>query len=196
MRIAVLAWGSLVWQPANAYGEIAIEGPWHDDGPALPVEFARISADGRLTLVVVPGYPHRSTVLWARSAFGHLDAAVANLAERETGAPPSAVHGVGPSGPLGAPDPAVAAEVKRWLGPRGLDAAVWTGLPPGPGWGDEGWSQERALAYVASLEGPVRQRAAEYLREAPSQIDTPVRRALRDAVIPGSSPPPSPTPPG
>lgn len=52
MAIAILGWGSLIWCPGN----LRIRGPWRHDGPVLPIEFARISADGRLTLVV-----HRST---------------------------------------------------------------------------------------------------------------------------------------
>jgi len=50
MRIAVLGWGSLIWKPDKP----AISAPWHANGPLLPIEFARISLDGRLTLVLCP----------------------------------------------------------------------------------------------------------------------------------------------
>jgi hypothetical protein len=45
MRIAILAWGSLIWNPR--YLPLASE--WVLGGPVLPIEFARVSADGRLT---------------------------------------------------------------------------------------------------------------------------------------------------
>ena len=180
MRIAVLAWGSLVWAPANDHGELAMAGEWQDDGPQLPVEFARISSDGRLTLVIVPGYPHLSRVKWAISALEDLDTAIANLARRETNAPIHRIHGIGPDGPVGEPDPATVEAVSAWLaGHSYLDAAIWTGLPPGRRWGPGGWSLEAAIAHLAGLDEATRARAHEYVDRAPRSVDTPVRRALR-----------------
>lgn len=48
MTIVCLCWGSLIWDA----GELPVCSAWHADGPALPIEFARESADGRITLVV------------------------------------------------------------------------------------------------------------------------------------------------
>ena len=40
MKIAILAWGSLIWQPKElAYNKTF---GWQKDGPILPIEFARI----------------------------------------------------------------------------------------------------------------------------------------------------------
>lgn len=185
MRIAVLGWGSLVWQPANRYGEICLEpgSDWREDGPQLPVEFARISGDGRLTLVILPGYEAESLVMWHVSCHHDVEAARANLAERETNAPRSAIHGVGPHGSVhGRPPEEIAERVTAWLDARdALDAAVWTGLPPGNRWHDlgyDGFEPDNALAYVASLDEPARRMTARYITRAPRQIDTPVRRAL------------------
>jgi len=49
VKIAVIAWGSLVWDPRD----LDIEPEWREDGPLLPVEFARFSGRERLTLVLV-----------------------------------------------------------------------------------------------------------------------------------------------
>ena len=46
MKIAVLGWGSLIWDPK----ELDANNEWNNDGPFLPIEFARISNNGRLTL--------------------------------------------------------------------------------------------------------------------------------------------------
>jgi hypothetical protein len=47
-RIAILGWGSLIWEPR----ELETIGGWQMGGPVLPIEFSRVSNDGRLTLVV------------------------------------------------------------------------------------------------------------------------------------------------
>ncbi len=55
MKIAYLGWGSLIWDP----GMLPISGDWKPGGPVLPIEFSRISDNGRLTLVIddVNGVP-------------------------------------------------------------------------------------------------------------------------------------------
>jgi hypothetical protein len=49
--IACIGWGSLIWDGRN----LDVDGHWRPNGPALPVEFARQSRDGRITLVIVQG---------------------------------------------------------------------------------------------------------------------------------------------
>lgn len=79
MTIAILGWGSLLSDP----GTLKIElGMWYKDGPMLPVEFARISSDKRLTLVIHPGSEDVRTY-YAVSKYNKLDAAIMDLAERE-----------------------------------------------------------------------------------------------------------------
>ena len=48
MKIAILGWGSLVWQ----HQSLQLQSEFEPGGPELPIEFSRISADGRLTLVI------------------------------------------------------------------------------------------------------------------------------------------------
>jgi hypothetical protein len=59
--IACLAWGSLVWDTRT----LPVTGEWETDGPILPLEFARQSGDGRMTLVIVDS-DHRVPVLWSK----------------------------------------------------------------------------------------------------------------------------------
>ena len=83
MKIAVLGWGSLVWNPKRESVALNIgDDKWSSDGPALPVEFARISKDKRLTLVLFPA-GEKVTVLWAIMAPKNLDEAIDNLREVE-----------------------------------------------------------------------------------------------------------------
>lgn len=190
MRIAIVAWGSLVWQPANAHGELAVADAsmWRHDGPRLPIEFARISSDGRLTLVVLPDEAKPVVTLWRRSAFDGLTDAITNLAARETNAPLDRIHAVDTSGSVnGDPDPRVTDGVRGWLDSRSdVDAAIWTGLPPGHRWVDLGYgrfSPQAAIDYLASLEGNTRARAAEYIQRAP--ITTDLRPRLERVLATG-----------
>src|SRR5437868_4323624 len=78
MRIAIIGWGSLIW----CLGALQIKSCWHRDGPALPIEFARVSKGKRLTLVIHPGSKEQQT-LWATAASQELEAVRANLRDRE-----------------------------------------------------------------------------------------------------------------
>ena len=48
VKSVVLAWGSLVWDP----GKLQTVGKFTANGPLLPIEFCRVSDDGRLTLAI------------------------------------------------------------------------------------------------------------------------------------------------
>ncbi len=80
MTIVVLGWGSLCWDPRK----LRIADGWHDDGPHLPVEFARMSSDGRLTLVLFERAEQQNVqVLWAKMNTTTLNEAIDSLRERE-----------------------------------------------------------------------------------------------------------------
>lgn len=48
MKIAVLAWGSLVWDRRD----IVAAADFKPNGPRLPSEFCRVSEDGCLTMMI------------------------------------------------------------------------------------------------------------------------------------------------
>jgi hypothetical protein len=58
-------------------------GDFEPIGPRLPIEFCRISRDGRLTLVIDESFGVPCTTYSALSAFGDLNAAIENLRDRE-----------------------------------------------------------------------------------------------------------------
>ncbi len=134
MRVAVLGWGSLIWNP----GCLRLgDGEWRPDGPVLPIEFARISGSGeepeRLTLTLREGAQDVPT-LWSELEQDELDVARANLAQREK----CAVERIGYVGPNGGSqlraitDPTAAQELLRrleaWRVEKGFDAVIWTDL--------------------------------------------------------------------
>ena len=79
MKIAIIAWGSLVWDPRK----LRIKGEWKNQGPRLQIEFSRVSKDGRLTLVVDDNDGVEVQTYCAQSVQCELGDAIADLSERE-----------------------------------------------------------------------------------------------------------------
>jgi hypothetical protein len=182
MNIAVLAWGSLIWCPGN----LRITTRWRLNGPKLPIEFTRISEDGRLTLVIHEGVEDQQTY-WAISELTTLDAARRNLHEREN-AKLADIHYLVRNGPaeIAAPGPIIE-RVCKWLAMHeDLQAVIWTGLRTN--WREKrehDFAAEDAVSYLQGLEATtdrakaIYDRAREYVRNTPPQIQTAVRNAMR-----------------
>ena len=79
MTIAIIGWGSLIWDPRD----LPREGIWQDDGPELPIEFSRISVDARLTLVIDPADGSPVKTRYVLSPRTSLDDAIEDLRSRE-----------------------------------------------------------------------------------------------------------------
>ena len=120
--IACIGWGSLVWDPLP----LQCKGGWQPDGPILPLEFARTSLDGRLTLVLTAGAVPISS-LWTELDYASAGEAKEALMLRENSKFP-AVVGTWPGPP---PRHAVGADaIAAWAAKRGMDAVLWTALGP------------------------------------------------------------------
>jgi hypothetical protein len=181
MKIAVLAWGSLVWDPRDLQAA-----EFAPNGPLLPIEFCRISADGRLTLVVDETFGAVCTTYSAPSALQSLDAAIENLHVREG---MQNARGVGfvelASGKQSETalerHPEAVATIAAWAKPNGYDATIWTALASNfdePDKGGEPFSVTAAIRYLERLEeGDAAKfaRALDYIRKAPCEVETPVR---------------------
>ena len=170
--------GVLVAVPGDlSFAGVPIRGSWQGDRPELVVEFARESRNKRLTLVLVPEGP-TSRALWSKSEVLNVDEARSRLGRRE-GIPSSrrdAYIGVWSTGGGECRSPV---SVPRWANAVGAEAVVWTALPPKFG-GLEGQvpSGDEVLNYLHGLEGPDRDRAKEYVVNAPAQIRTPYRELI------------------
>jgi hypothetical protein len=79
MSIAIIGWGSLVWNPDTLKIQF---NHWYSNGPRLPIEFSRISKDNRVSLVIDPT-SERIQTLWAFSSFYTIAEARENLSQRE-----------------------------------------------------------------------------------------------------------------
>ena len=172
MRIACLAWGSLVWDPRT----LPHSRPFLNDGPELPIEFSRVSLDGRVTLVIDPSAPRLRT-FWAPLDVGRLEDAVDALGRREKIHPSRWMDWVGRHS-FGDAEPSNGqfSGIDEWLGARTLDAIVWTALPSRTPEGALAVpSFETLLAHLESLSGEARVRAEQYVRRTPSSVRTPHR---------------------
>lgn len=171
MMIACLGWGSLVWAPH----ELPVQGKWFEDGPFLPIEFARESKDGRLTLVLVPEYERRVRSLWTLFSVGTVAEASEALRQRECIPEKNKEKHIA-AWSAGEPDPAIFPEIATWVVGQTLDAAVWTALPPKFGKKEIRPDVEQAVAHLRQLPHERRRNAERYIRMAPRQVDTPYRR--------------------
>jgi hypothetical protein len=184
MKIACLAFGSLLWKP----GALRLASGWMPDGPRLPLEFARAADGGELAVVVLPAAGDDASASpplptwWARLASDEVDAARESLREREE---------IDPAHPewIGSVETHAPAQPSRryphdraiqaWAHRQGLDAVVWTALPPRID-GHEGRmpSVQEAVAHLERLDGDERDHARDYVRRVPRSIATPYRAAI------------------
>lgn len=172
MKIACLGWGSLIWQPDN----LLIRREWFSDGPFLPIEFARKSKDGRLTLVITDtAKPVRT--LWALMATTDLAVAKNSLLTRE-GIPERRLEtSIGSVTITEETTDDIKLTIKNWAINLKLDAVIWTNLPPKfNDIANKVPSLEEAISYINSLDINVRTNVEKYIRKTPRQIDTDYRR--------------------
>lgn len=176
--LACLGWGSLIWDPRD----LPIEGEWQNDGPHLPVEFSRVSTDGRLTLVVTRNAA-LVQVLWASLAVASLDDGIRALAERE-GIPERSIgHSVGVWSIQHSSTHNEANSIGEWGRDRELEGVIWTALKPGfPNSRGQSLTRDQAIAHVNQLDGETRRRAEEYIQRTPSQVSTRYRPALEREI--------------
>ena len=180
MKIAILAWGSLAWDPR----ELQFTGLWNPEGPELFLEFLRISRDGRLTLVIdeEQGTPVRSG--YYLSAFQNLDGAIANLRKREKVQSDDIGYVNFKTGRTRQSalkrHPLAFEAIITWARERELEGVVWTGLPANFKEKQKTeFSPEAAVHYLNGLDAEKRAQAVEYIQRAPAQIQTRFRQMFR-----------------
>src|SRR5438132_1109293 len=161
MNIGCLGWGSLIWNP----DKLPVRNGWFQDGPLLPIEFARCSSEDRVTLVLVPTAPS-VRALWCLLSAIDLRAAIDDLAARES-VPKSKDRNIGCWSATSGSRGTCADIIGSWAATHQLDAVVWTNL--GPKWNKE----EGRVPSVTEVMDYVRShgqdsKAAEYIRKTPT----------------------------
>jgi CO/xanthine dehydrogenase Mo-binding subunit len=182
MKIAILGWGSLLWDPRD----LKLATPFELTGPSLPIEFCRVAKDHRLTLIIDETFGTLCPTYAATSAYNELDDAIENLRQREGMSSVSDVGFVEIATQERSPmaierHPHALETIADWALHSGYDAAIWTALDSlFQGRTKEPFSVNAAMRFLENLEQRDPEafaRALEYIRRAPAATQTPVRDA-------------------
>lgn len=181
MKIAILGWGSLLWEGGEEFDR------WHDvwreGGPILKLEFSRISEKkrlGALTLVIDEEHGIPVTVAWCLSSRARLEDVVSDLRCRED----TMVENISYLNivSLGnrSNDSTAENRILEWAQAKVMDAVVWTSLKSNfTKKTAQRFSVANAVSYLKALSPEGKSKAAEYVWRAPAFVETPVRSALQ-----------------
>ena len=183
MKIAILAWGSLISEPRG----LPVTGEWQKDGPMLWIEFSRISQRGAhadcLTLVIDERSDEEIRTLYAVSSRTDLPKTIADLQERVRTSRENIGFYKVASGRFALTainsHPKSCERIRVWAREKGFDAVIWTAL--GPRFKDVlgiPFSPTTALNYLNGLPTLTKEAALAYIHAAPTQTMTPFRRLL------------------
>jgi len=175
--IICLGWGSLIWNPRS----LPISSNWRHDGPELPIEFARQSSDGRITLVIEHSAPELK-VLSADLNITDLTSARNALADREGVSAKFMPRSIGYWSANEQSDHAEARAIGIWAEAGGHQGVVWTALKPRFGNAFVTPTAEEVVAYLGTLSGEARKNAEKYIRSAPKVVKTPYRSLIEDRL--------------
>lgn len=172
MKIACIGWGSLIWDQRN----LKVKGEWFNDGPKLPIEFARESGDGRITLVI----EEKSEVVmtfWSIFITEDFDEALESLRSRERTNIRHIHHQLAQEETKSE----IERIIKSWLIEKNLDCAIWTGLPPKfSDVENKVPTINEILEYIASLDELTLNKTKEYIQNTPQQISTNFRNSITE----------------
>lgn len=172
MRIGILGWGSLVYDWRCLSLEEPVE--WGLSGLRLPIEFSRVSRDGRLTAVIdeacgtlVPTRIATSRRTTFSEAINELKCREGNTFSRWIGS--LARETVTPATRSG---PRIADGIREWLKGSDFDGVIWSDMPP------HLTSVDDVVTAFDRLAGEVRLRARDYIAWAPPEVRTRARTTL------------------
>jgi hypothetical protein len=191
MKIAILSWGSLI--KTGKSRNLAIADGFTPGGPMLPIEFSRVSQSGErkgcLTLVIDEENGVRVPTQYAISIHNHLDWALANLRFVEN---ITLKYSVGYVNLVSGTERGWAREnhplscdvIKQWARENRFDAVIWTALLPNfERVFDVPFTVDGAVNYINNLTEPVKSKAMEYIKNAPTEIITPVRSRISGTIV-------------
>lgn len=179
-QIAILGWGSLLWDPRPDFDEH--HHAWQFDGPEIKLEFSRVSQHrrGALTLVIDREKGEICRIAYALSKRKNPEDAICDLRSREGTTRANLGYFFADGWPHQSRDPASLESIRVWSKVKKFDVVVWTDL-------DSNFEKVcgkpfevgAALAHVQSLDAEAKSLAAEYVWRAPAFVDTQLRRALQ-----------------
>jgi len=173
-RIAVLGWGSLIWDPRPEFDR-HLTG-WRPGGPWLPLEFCRISESRKkaLTLVIDASLGTEVETLYSLSTRSDPQDVVCDLRWREGTTTKNIGYINLITGDARGRDEKVVAAIGGWARENEIRYVIWTDLPER----QPDRFHEAALSHLKTLDSGALQKAVEYLVKAPKPIATGFREFL------------------
>lgn len=179
MKIAILGWGSLLWDKREDFDR------WHDawefDGPSINLEFSRISESrsDALTLVIDAEHGSPATIAYCLSRRRKPEDAICDLRCRE-GTSLSRVGYVFLEGNRhNYQDKESFDAIVAWSKAKKFDVVVWSNLQSNfEEKKKQPFSIDSAISHIKSLSLEGKAKTAEYVWRAPTFIRTPLRDAL------------------
>ena len=186
MKIAILGWGSLIWDTDTekgkefdrwCYGEWAIA-----KGLELPLEFSRVSEsrNNALTLVIDENHGTRCCVFYVMSKRKTLHDAICDLRCREGTVYKNIGHWPTDSDTPKCEDTQTL--IGEWADKSSIDAVVWTALENNFTQKNKAkqkrFTVENAIQHVRKLTPAEKAEAVEYVSRAPDEIRTKLREKL------------------
>ena len=177
MRIAIVGYGSLIWDLDNLAPHVT--GQWSlGTGPKMPVEFSRISPKRKMGLVLVVDQTlnHQCQTNIIESSRSNLQHTINDLAARERCDAEMIGHldmnGNGLHG---------FSYVEEWLERSSFDGVVWTALPGNyHSHTGRAFSHHNARDYLRTLKRDALVEAWRYIEFAPEVTATPFRQFLAE----------------
>lgn len=182
IKIAILGWGSLLWEESQKDFDDQHEG-WNFDGPSLKIEFSRKSSSrgNALTLVIDPIHGHECRVAYTLSKRPNPDAAIIDLRAREKTIEGNIGRFFADGSRRHSRNSAALDGIGVWARSKSIDVVLWTDLPGSFDNVPQSDFLNVAVDHVQHLPPEGKVKAAEYVWRAPSFVATPLRRVLEVA---------------
>ena len=184
MKIAILGWGSLLWDERAEFD--AQHEKWQCDGPYLKLEFSRVSEtrSGALTLVLDYKNGEPCQVAYALSKRKEPDDAICDLRCREGTILKHIGFYFADGSRKQSREPEALKAVEGWAANKRIDTVIWTDLPSNfeaESKCKKPFTIDAALCHIQALDLDTvgKAKAAEYVWRAPNFINTPLRKALQ-----------------
>ncbi|MBL7137039.1 MAG: hypothetical protein ISS81_10710 [Candidatus Marinimicrobia bacterium] len=200
MKKVVIGWGSLIWCPKNLRIK---DKNWREDGPKLPIEFAGISNDGRLTLVIYDEYLDQKDrwvqTLWTEMDVDLIEEAIENLRRREKTSEELIGYIYRVKKEFTMRDGLkiityeeknrgrlveVLNEIRDWMIKKKFDVVIWTDLPSN--FEEKTKNEVTENSVIRYLEKETkdceREKAEEYVRNTPPQVQTRIRKVIEEKL--------------
>lgn len=180
---AILGWGSLIWDYRPDFDRYRNE--WDLDGPALPIEFMRVSKSraNALTLVLNLAHGHLCRVAYTTSKRSDPADAISDLRLREGTTLRNIGYFYADGSRQQSRNDRILSAISAWAKSRMIDAVAWTDLDSNfEEQAHTPFSVAAASTYLETLNEAGKAAAYEYISKAPAFVNTPIRRAAQSSA--------------